>query len=407
MRAVQFVVSVPRYVFTIVAGRLYQPAFWGPLSLVQYREVPEPQLPGPDWAKVKVRYGGICASDVGMVRLTESPALSPFGSERFTIGHENVGTLVEVGEQVEGFAVGDRVVVDPVLACAARGMNPPCKACQEGQFPRCENITEGNLSPGVQIGACADTGGSWSPYLVAHRSQLFHVPESVSDENALLVEPFCSALHPVIRNLPRDEDTALVIGAGTISICALAALRALDSGARVIVLAKYPFQGELARQYGADEVAYLDKEGKYYNSIADLVDGKLFQPMLGKPVMIGGADVTYDCVGSEVSIRDALWLTRAGGTIVQIGLGSTGKIDWTPLWFRELTMVGTLAYSTEEYQGQQVRCYQLALDFMAQGKVDLAPLLTHTFRLDNYRRALAMNMNKRRYQLVHSAFVFD
>jgi threonine dehydrogenase-like Zn-dependent dehydrogenase len=406
MRAVQFLVSVPRYVFTLIAGRIYQPAFYGPLSLVQYDEVPEPQLPGPDWAKVKVRYGGICASDVGIIRLTESPALSPFGSERFTIGHENVGTLVEVGEEMEGFIVGDRVVADPVLACAPRGMNPPCRSCQEGQFPRCENITEGNLSPGAQIGACADTGGSWGPYFVAHHSQLFHVPESVSDENALLVEPFCVALHPAIRNLPRDEDTALIIGAGTIGICALAALRALDSRARVIVLAKYPFQAELARQYGADEVIYWDKGGKYYPAIADLVGGKLFQPVLGKPVMIGGADVTYECVASETSVRDALWLTRAGGTIVQIGLGSTGKIDWTPLWFKELTMVGTLASSIEEYQGQRIRCFQLALGFMAQGKVDLAPLLTHSFRLDDYRRALAMNMSKSRHRMVHSAFVF-
>jgi len=407
MKAVQFVVSVPRYVFTLIAGRLYQPAFYGPLSLVQYREVPEPQLPGPDWVKIRVRYGGICASDVGMIRLKDSPALSPFGSERFTIGHENVGVLVEVGEQVEGFSVGERVVADPVLACAARGIDPPCRACRQGQFPRCENITGGNLSRGIQIGACADTGGSWSPYFVAHRSQLFHVPDGVSDENAILVDAFCSALHPVIRNLPGDEDTALIIGAGTISICALTALRTLGSRARVIVLAKYPFQGELARRYGADEVVYLDREGKYYTTMAGLVGGKLFQPVLGKPVMIGGADVTYDCIGSEASVRDALWLTRAGGTIVQIGLGAEGKIDWTPLWFKELTLVGTLCSSTEEYQGQRIRCYQLALDFMAQGRVDLSPLLTHTFRLDDYRRALAMNMSKDRHRLVHSAFVFD
>ena len=146
MLAVQFVVSVPRYVFTLIAGRLYQPAFYGPLSLVQYREVPEPRLPGADWARVRVRYGGICASDVGLVRLTESPALSPFGSERFTLGHENMGTLVEIGEQVAGFSVGDRVVADPVLACATRRIDPPCRACQEGQFSRCENITEGRLS---------------------------------------------------------------------------------------------------------------------------------------------------------------------------------------------------------------------------------------------------------------------
>jgi threonine dehydrogenase-like Zn-dependent dehydrogenase len=409
MKAIQFVAIVPRYVFVMAVGRIHRPASYGPLSCVQYRELPEPRLPGPQWVKVKTRYGGICASDVGMILAKDSPSLSPFGSKRFTIGHENMGTLVEVGEQVEGFSVGDRVVADPVLACAARGMNSPCGSCQEGQFPRCENITEGNLSPGLQIGTCADTGGSWSPYFVAHRSQLFHVPEGVSDENAILVDAFCSALHPVIRNLPRDEDTALIIGAGTISICTLAALRALDSRARVIVLAKYPFQGELARRYGADEVVYWDKGGKYYTAIADLVGGKLFQPLLGKPVMIGGADVTYECVASETSVRDALWLTRAGGTVVQIGLlgPQTERIDWTPLWFKELAMVGTVCSSTEEYQGQRIHCYQLALDFMAQGSVDLTPLLTHTFRLDDYRRALAMNMNKSRHRLVHSAFVFD
>jgi threonine dehydrogenase-like Zn-dependent dehydrogenase len=84
-----------------------------------------------------------------------------------------------------------------------------------------------------------------------------------------------------------------------------------------------------------------------------------------------------------------------------------GKTDWTPLWFKELTMVGTVCSSTEDYQSQRIRCYKLALDFMAQGKVDLASLLTHTFRLEDYRRAMSMHMNKSRHRLVHSAFAFD
>jgi hypothetical protein len=76
MKAIQFVAIVPRYVFVMAVGRIHRPASYGPLSCVQYRELPEPRLPGPQWVKVKTRYGGICASDVGMILAKDSPSLS-------------------------------------------------------------------------------------------------------------------------------------------------------------------------------------------------------------------------------------------------------------------------------------------------------------------------------------------
>jgi L-iditol 2-dehydrogenase len=423
MNAIQLTVSIPRYVLTKAVGAVYPPVFWGPLAMLRYRDVPEPVLPGPRWVKIKTRYGGICGSDMHTILLKDSPALSAFVSSSFTLGHENVGTIAEVGDQVAGFAPGDRVVADPLLPCATRGIAEPCEFCQQGEFSLCQNFAAGDLSPGLSIGHCPETGGSWSPCFVAHQSQLFPVPESVSDENAALVEPFAGALHWVMRNFPDDGDTVLILGSGVVGLCTVAALRALGSGARVIVVAKYPFQGEMARRFGADEVIYL-REGDYFRAVAEATGGKLYKPALGKRVLVGGADMVYECVGNEGSIDDALRFTRSGGTMVLVGLAAIPKrVDWTPIWLNELTVKGSVWGGTETFQGRRVRTFQLALDWMAegrpfdlaqggpfdlaQGRLDLAPMVTHRFRLDDYRRALAVTADKGRHRVVKSVFAFD
>jgi threonine dehydrogenase-like Zn-dependent dehydrogenase len=408
MKALQFVDSIPHYVISKAIGTFYPPIFYSPLSCLRYREVPEPKLPGPEWIKIKVKYGGICGSDINLIRLHDSPSSEPFASFPCTIGHESVGTIVEMGEGVNGFQIGERVTADPVLACPTRGINELCPHCQRGEYSRCENFARGDISPGVIIGTCRDTGGSWSPCFVAHRSQVFHVPETVSDEQAILVDAFCSALHPVMHNFPRDEDTVLIIGAGVIGICVVAALRALESKARIIVLARYPFQGQLAESYGADKVIYAGKGLDYYQAVARAVGGTLYKPILGKRVMTGGADIIYECVGSDTSIDDALRFTKAGGRLVLVGLvGVTKRVDWTPVWFKELTVTGIFACGTEQKEGQPIRTYQLALDWLAQGKLDLAPLLTHKFRLEDYKRAIETTMSKSKNKVVKSVFYFD
>jgi len=409
MKALQFVLTIPRYLFGRAAGPLYAPAYYSRFSCVQLRDVREPQLLGPDWVKVRTHYGGICGSDLGgLVRLHLSLSLSPFGSYPFTMGHEQVGTITEAGEGVEGHALGQRVVVDPMLPCPVRGIDLPCSACQAGEWSRCQNFAEGNLSPGASLGSCADTGGSWSSYFVAHKFQLFALPDSVSDENALLIEPFTIALHAVARCFPDDEDTVLVMGVGTAGLCAVAALRCLGSRAHIIVLAKYPFQGQLAERYGADRVVIL-RDSDYYQALADATGGRLYKPILGKRVMIGGADVVYDCVGTDGSLDDALRFVKAGGRLALIGtIGQTRKVDWTPLWFQELSVRGiNFACALEEHEGERLRTFQWAIRWMAQGRLDLSPLLTHRFRLEDYKRALAVAMSKGRNRAVKVAFEFD
>jgi threonine dehydrogenase-like Zn-dependent dehydrogenase len=243
---------------------------------------------------------------------------------------------------------------------------------------------------------------------VAHQSQLVRVQDSVSDQNAILVDAVSSALHPILQYFPGDADTVLVAGAGTIGLCAVASLRALGSKARILILAKYPFQGDLARRLGADEIIYPDRKQGHYGAVAELTGGKVYEPVLGKPVLVGGADLVYECVGNDSSLDDALRLARAGGRVVIVGAAGTPKgVDWSPIWFHELAVVGSYAVSTENYQGQPLRTYEVCLELMAQGKLDLTSLLTHTFPLAEYRKAFRILESKRANRALKVAFSFD
>lgn len=406
MKAIQFIGSVRLWLISKIIGPFYPPIFWSTLSNLRYREVPEPPLPNENWARIKVRYGGICSGDMNIVLPRVSPVLSAFISFPCTMGHENVGTIAQLGSQVKGFREGERVVVDPTLGCQVRGFTDLCLACQRGDTGLCERFTEGEIAPGLLTGLCPDTGGSWSPYLVAHASQLLKVPPAVNDENGVLVEPFSVALHAVLGNYPQDEETVLIIGAGVIGICIVAALRSLGSKARVIVLAKHPFQEEVIKRYGADKVIHLRRD--YWQELAQALGATIRQPLLGKPAVVGGADIVYDCVGSGTSLDDGLHFTHSGGKMVLVGSAGTLKgVDWTPVWFNEIDVSGSYIYGMESYRGERIRTFQLALNLMAEGKVDLASLVTHRFQLADYKRALAAVANKGRSEVVKAVFAFE
>lgn len=403
MRALVFEPTVPRYVFTKALGAVHSAAFTSPISPLALREIPPPPLPGPDWVRVRTRLGGICGTDLHVIRLETSPVLSAFTSFPFVLGHENVGTIEEAGPEA-GLAPGQRVVVEPVLPCATRGVEP-CRFCAAGDYHLCERTTDGRIAPGLLIGGCRDTGGSWGEFFVAHRSQVFPVPDGVSDENALLAEPMASSLHPLLRHPPPSDGTVLVIGAGVIGQLLVAAVRAMGMRARVVVLAKYPFQAEMAQRLGADHAILLGRRDEHYDALAALLGGSLLRPMLGKRVIVGGADWTAECVGSARAVDDALRLTRPGGTVVPLGLPSLPRgVDWTPLWLKELRVVGSYAYAREPGSGR--RTMEIVLDWMASGRVDVRSLLTHTFPLEAFRQALATAAGKARTAAFKVAFRF-
>jgi len=407
MRALLFNPTIPRFAATRLSAAFSRRALWGRLSPLQYTRVPDPPLPAADWVRVATRLGGICGSDLSMLHLHTSMVTSAYTSFPFVPGHESVGVIAEVGAEVTDLRVGQRVTVEPVLPCATRGIDPPCANCAAGDYNLCLRFTEGRISPGLLIGYCRDTGGSWGENFVAHRSQVFPLPDQVSDGAALLVEPLAVAVHPLLRHRPADGSTVLVVGGGVIGQCAVAAIRALQLPVRVVALVKYAFQAEMARRLGADVALLLGRGDAHYDAIAELTGGTLRRPLLGKRVLIGGCDLTLECVGSSRSVEDALRLTRPGGKVVLLGLAAALRgVDWGPVWLTELTLTGSYIYGVETWDGRRLRTVEIVLEWMAAGRVDLAPLLTHLYPLDAYPQAFATAMGKARTSAFKVAFQF-
>src|SRR5262249_2279985 len=156
---------------------------------------------GPEWVRLRTHLGGICGSDIALVSLRNHPAtiLQRLTSFPAVLGHECVATIDQVGPDVRDWRPGQRVCVDPCPSCVPRGITPPCPNCAAGRPSLCENSDRGDLPAGMITGLNARTGGSWSPAFVAHASQLVAVPDSISDDVAVLIDPIACAAHAVLR----------------------------------------------------------------------------------------------------------------------------------------------------------------------------------------------------------------
>jgi L-iditol 2-dehydrogenase len=403
MKAITFAAPIPTYLITLAAGALSPRLLVGPHACTRFGEAEEPGLPGDRWVRVRTRLGGICGSDLAVVGLKASPATSPFSSFPFVLGHENVGVIEETGTAVRGFERGQRVVANPLLACATRAIDPPCAACRSGHPSRCEHFTDGALPPGMLIGTTRGLGGSWGERFVAHESQLLRVPDAVSDEAAVLVEPFACSVHAVRSSLPPPGERVLVVGAGSIGLLTLAALRALAPQAQVTVLARHVFQREHALRLGAAQVV-MDRADRTA-ALAAAGGARLLKTIIGPPASVGGFDRSFVCVSGRAGMEDALRFTRAGGTVVLLGnVRSLDGLDWTPVWLKELTLRGSLTYG--HHGGSERGAFEQALDLIAGGGAPVEPLLTHTFPLAEHARALSTARGKGRSSSVKVAFRF-
>ena len=409
--AVRCVKSVPRWLLLKALGPRLPGLCTSRLGLLQLAEVAEPKLPTPRWVRVRPHLSGICGSDLAAIAAEGSPFFAPLTSFPFTFGHEVVGTVTELGSAVRDVRAGERVVVEPVLHCAVRGLAEPCSACREGRYGNCTNVTAGDISAGVQTGYCRDTGGGWSPSLVAHEVQVHRVPDGVPDEAAVMVEPFSCALHAVLRVssvLSTQYDglstpKALIIGCGTMGLLVIAALRALGLPAHVVALAKHPHQQEQARRLGADELLVPGKGT--YEHLGKLTGATLHYAEIGPPTVLGGFDVVFDCVGSARSVDEALRFTAARGSTVLVGMPSVPKtVDWTTIWYKELLVQGAYTYGVEEVAGERLRTFALALRLLEQGRVDLRPLVTHRFPLREYRPALQTALHTGPHRAIKTVF---
>jgi len=356
VKALVFSGSVPRYLLARALGKRLPIGLWD-LAL---REIPEPEAP-PGWEVGEVVLAGICGSDLALLRGKSSPRLAPFFSFPAVLGHEIV---VEVG--------GTRAAVDPLLACRERGLSL-CPPCARGEEALCRNVAEGGIPPGM-LGYCRRLPGGWGERVVVHPEQIYPLPRGVPDERAVLAEPLAVVLRGLRLLAPGPRDPVLVIGAGTIGLVCVAALRIAGHAGEIHVAARYPLQARLARELGASRVH------PHAWAAARAVGAREYPAPLGPPAWRGGFPSVIDAAGTRGSVEQALWTVEEGGGVLLLGAPGQLGLDLSPLWFRSIRLIGTYTYSRGDFR----RAVELLPE--AEG---LERIVTHVFPLHRYREALA------------------
>jgi len=364
----------------------------------------------PDWVVTKPRMTGICGSDSKQVLLDfgeneADNAMSAYCSFPEVMGHEVVADVVSLGPKARGLEVGQRVVLNPWLSCGPRGIEPLCPSCVAGDYSLCWSFTKGSISPGIHTGVSSDATGGYAELMPAHDSMLFGVPDSVPDEQAIFADPFSVSLHSVTRHPPPAGGRALVYGAGALGTCALAVLRALYPETEVAVVARFPAQAALARKLGASVVVSPEPRLAVIEELAEWSGGVLVKPMAGLPMAHpGGIDVVYDTVGKPETFEVGVRLLRARGTLVKSGVHGAARWEWSPLYFKEISWVGSNAFGVEEVEGVRKHGIAHYLDLVVSGRVELTGMLTHTFRLEQWREAFLTIANQGETGAIKVAF---
>lgn len=362
----------------------------GPLDLVTMEP---PLLPGPGWTRLHPVLTGICGSDLSLVEGRASTYFLDWVSFPFVPGHEIVARTDD----------GRRVVLEPVLGHASRGLPLPFPDAAPGDGDDYAHLVGGSLEPGIQTGFCCSTGGGWSTELVAHESQLHDVPDSLSDEAAVLVEPLAGGIHaalatwPMVKRATERGETPIVavLGAGTMGLSAIIGLRRHVPGVRIVVGARYPHQQALARAFGADVVVDDDE-------LSRAVRREVGCHVVGDHLS-SGAHATIDAVGNSASLADCLRFTRPRGTVVLLGMPASVELDLTGLWHRETAIVGAYTYGTETLpDGRRRRTFDLAIDDASA--VPVERLVSATYPLEDYERALTHAATAGRRGAVKIAF---
>jgi len=348
----------------------------------------------PDWVVTRPILSGICGSDAKLVLgdFSEGDMDNPmaaFSSLPHVPGHEVVTEVVELGPEAEGLEVGQRVVLNPWLTCGPRGIDPLCPACVAGNLPLCWSFTMGAISPGVHIGVTTGAPGAWAELMAAQDATLFLVPDSISDEAAVLADPFAVSFHAIVRHPPPAGGRAVVYGAGALGLTSVAILRALYPDTEVAVVARFPAQVEMAKRFGASLVLPHEPRLELVEALAGWSGGVLYNALMGLPVTRPGhIDVVYDTVGKPTTFEVAVRVLAERGTLVYTGVSTPDRWEWSPVYFKELVVTGSNAFGVEEFEGVRKHAIPLYLDLVANGRVDIAPMLTHRFALEDWRGAL-------------------
>ncbi|QXJ24293.1 2,3-butanediol dehydrogenase [Actinomadura graeca] len=311
-------------------------AVWYRARDVRVEDVPS-AAPGPGEVAVTVAYCGICGSDLH--EYADGPHAIPVGTPHpesgraapLTLGHEFSGTVAEVGPGVTGFSPGDRVAVEPHYRCG------DCARCRAGEYNLCRHFGFAGLMG----------DGGLAERAVVPSYMLHRLPDGVSLDQAALFEPAAVALHSIRRSGLRDGESVAVVGLGPIGLLVV----------------------RLAARYGAGRIVASDPSGARRDLALRLGATEVVD---AGALPAGEADVAFEAVGTEGTLRDCLGATRRGGRVVLVGLGGTFAFDAFALVNNEQSIIGTVGY--RDVHPELIR-------LVAEEGMDFTPIVTSTVPL--------------------------
>ena len=267
------------------------------------------------------------------------------------------------------------MVLNPWLSCGPRGIEPPCPACENGDYSLCWNFFNGDIKPGIHTGVSADVTGGYAELMPAHDSMLFPVPDAVPDELAVFADPFSVSLHGDHPPSAARSGRVLVYGAGSLGVCAVGdaagALSGRGGGGGGPVRRPGRAGPPIRRgaRAGARAAGWPSSRSWSPGGAAGCR-----QPLQGLPMAYPGAiDVVYDTVGKPETFEVGVRVLAARGTLVKAGVHAPGRWEWSPLYFKEINWVGTNAFGVEEVDGRRQHAIAHYLDLVVDGRDRPAP----------------------------------
>ncbi|TFK75799.1 xylitol dehydrogenase [Pluteus cervinus] len=331
---------------------------------VVFEQRPIPEISG-DEVLIEVKKTGICGSDVHYLthgRIGDFIVKSPM-----VLGHESSGVVFKVGAKVKHVKSGDRVALEPGAGCRV------CESCKAGHYELC---------PDMAFAATPPYDGTLARYYRLPADLAYPLPENVTLEDGAMIEPLAVGVHSV-SNLGqfRANQSIVVFGCGPVGLLCMAVAKALGAS-RIIAVDIVPQRLEFAKAYAATDSylppKFLEGETKvdYSRRNAETLKQQLGVEERGEKSI----DLVIDASGAEVSIQTALYVARSGGTVVQVGMGNPDvTLNIAQIVVKQLVYKGSFRYGPGDYP--------LAISLVAQGKVNLKPLVTHRYNFDDAKVA--------------------
>jgi len=304
-----------------------------------------PSIQSSDEVMIKVKAGGICGSDMHIYH-----GSSPVATYPRVIGHEIAGEIIETGKDIVDFSIGDHVVMDPVISCGI------CYQCRIGRKNVCNKLKV----RGVHI------DGGYQEFLVLPQKNIYKIPQSLSWEEAIMIEPFTIAEQVCSRAEIIKDDIVFVMGAGPVGLSILRMVKLY--GAKCFISDVFEYKLQIAKQYGADAIIHA-KEVNVKDEILRLTDSN-------------GATVVIDAVCSERSFEQAISYVCSAGRVVPLGFNKNpSAISQLSITAREIDVRGSRLHNNK---------FPKVIDYFIKGSLQVGDMITHRFSFSKIKNAIAL-----------------